>query len=98
VEQYLTLLSSGLFEITCTRYNREIKEIKLVLAILIQACRDLHHKKSSDLDRKDALLYLYSDQFLYHCKLLALNDDVARQLLERKPRLGKNVKLYGNAA
>lgn len=95
MEQYLTLLASGLYQIVCTRYNRELKEAKFIIAILIQAARDLHRKDSLDEDRRDAIRYLQSDTFLYHCKLLALDDNVTRHLLTRTPKLNRKTVLPG---
>ncbi len=93
MEQYLTLIVTGLYNIVCERYHRDIKEARLILAIMAQACRDLHSKGSSDGDRRGALSYLHSNAFLYHCRLLALDDVPVRILLLETPKLSRKVTL-----
>lgn len=93
MSKYIDKICSRLYAIGAERYNQDIKEIHLVLAIMAQASKDVHDGKADALTRKLANDYFFSDHFLYHCMLAGLEDDdsVRKLFLNRPGKERRNV-------
>ena len=90
-------IAEKLLNITEERYMRihlEVepirKKAKLLLLMMAQIAEFLHSNTTTEYDRKSALLYFNSDDFMKHCSLLKLDDDILRYIFTHNP---KSIKL-----
>jgi hypothetical protein len=74
-------LSQELYEISCNRYGVDRSNARLLIAVMVQAGKDLNNTKLNTEDRASALEYLNSDMFADDCFTLALQPEFTRQVL-----------------
>lgn len=86
---YWDTITEGLYKITCSRYNVEYAEARLLLRMMTKIAEMLHASDTSDYHRESARLYFKSHDFLKHCEVLSLDDEVVYMLLTSAPPSSK---------
>lgn len=74
-------IAESLYEISCYRYGVDKSNARLIIAVMIQAAKDLYNSKINVDDLLSAHEYFNNGSFEEDCKLLALQPDVTRRVL-----------------
>ncbi len=82
---YWDTVTEGLYKITCSRYHVEYATAKLLLRMMTKIAEIYHAKDTSDYNRESARLYFESQDFLKHCEVLSLDDEVVYTILTSDP-------------
>ncbi len=64
-----------LFEMACDKYNKDLNELNLFIAIILRAARD-------HINDRDVGKYFKSEEFESHCRLLRLNKSYILSLVQ----------------
>lgn len=82
---YWDSVAEGLYNITCSRYHEEHASAKLLIRMMTQIAELLHANETSDYNKESARLYFISQDFLKHCEVLSLDDEVVYTILTSDP-------------
>lgn len=75
-------IAKGLYNIHLERVHNPSGEAKVLILMMTEISRFFH--SGSDFDKESAKLYFDSDDFLYHCQMLALSSKHVKELLTQK--------------
>jgi hypothetical protein len=82
---YWDSVAEGLYKITCSRYHVEYAHARLLIRMMTKIAELLHAFDTSDYNRESAELYFKSQDFLKHCEVLSLDDEVVYTILTSDP-------------